>query len=294
MKILIVGLVENPQVKRLKEETKKKGHTLDGCHSWDLSILAKNDSFKPILKDKDITSYDLIYLWATRKRRWEWYTTAYFLNYKYKTKIVNHKIIDREYLMNLSPVSDYLKQVEQNLPFPKSAVILSEEGVEEVLEEFSFPFILKLSGGRQGKGVFLIEDKITLLEKIEEFNDTNQAYILREFIPNDGDIRIFCVGYKAIGAMKRIPPEGDFRSNISQGGKGEEYDLDKNPEIKTLAEKISEMTKTEIAGVDIIIDKETKKPYILEINPGPQFTGLEKFTSTNAALKIIEYFEKLV
>ncbi|BCX15035.1 MAG: hypothetical protein KatS3mg088_718 [Patescibacteria group bacterium] len=60
--------------------------------------------------------------------------------------------------------------------------------------------------------------------------------------------------------MKRMPTrEGEFRSNISQGGKGESFDLEKYPEIKDLAEKAAKVTRTEIAGVDIIINKSTGK-----------------------------------
>ena len=153
--------------------------------------------------------------------------------------------------------------------------------------------IIKTAEGRQGKGVFKVDSKVELEKAVEELPQESPAFVVREFIPNDGDIRIFTIGYKAIGAMKRTPREGDFRSNISQGGSGEPYELDKYPEIKELAEKVSKITKTEIAGVDIIIHKETGKPYILEVNPGPQFTGLEKYTGVNAAGEIIKYFEKL-
>jgi ribosomal protein S6--L-glutamate ligase len=132
------------------------------------------------------------------------------------------------------------------------------------------------------------------IEKIiKENKEISPSFIIREFIPNDGDIRVFTVGYLAIGAMKRIPPEGDFRSNISLGGTGENYELEKYPKVKLLAEKAAEITGTEIAGVDIILHKETGNPYILEVNPGPQFTGFEKYTGVNAALEIIKYFEIL-
>ena len=293
MKILIVGLVKNQQIKRLKEEGKKRGHNIDGCYSRDLSLYSKKGLFKPILTNLDIGSYDLIYLWAMSKRRWEWYTASYFLNKTKQTVVVNSKNIDPNYLYILSPSMDYLKQMEDDLPFPASAVILSKKSVKKVIDNFSFPVILKLSGGKQGRSVFLIKTQKELEKKIDENKDLSHFFVIREYIPNDGDIRVFTVGYKSIGAMKRTPRKGDFRSNISQGGIGAEFNLDNNSEIKVLAERISRITKTEIAGVDIMIHKETKKPYILEINPGPQFMGLEKYTSANAALEIIKYFENL-
>ena len=295
MKILIVGLVKNPQLDRLKQEAEKKGHQLEGCYSSDLIIKSSPQEFTPFLKDKDITSYDLIYLWAISKRRWEWYTTAHYLHQKHNTKILNQKIIDPSYLYYLSPASDYLKQTQNKLPFPKSAIVFNAKSVDSIIKDFSFPLIVKDSIGRQGKGVFkvnsIIELKTAILQNSQQ--DNTSSFVIREFIPNDGDIRIFTVGYKTIGAMKRTPKPNDFRSNISQGGSGENFDLSSHPKIKQIAEKLSQLTKTEIAGVDIMIHKQTKQPYILEINPGPQFTGFEKYTKINAAEKIIEYFETL-
>jgi len=77
-------------------------------------------------------------------------------------------------------------------------------------------------------------------------------------------------------------------------GKGEKFDLKENVEIQKMAEKISEVMRAEIAGVDIIVNSKTGVPHIIEVNRGPQFAGLEKYTGVNAAGEIIKYFEKVV
>jgi len=293
MKILIVGLVKNQQLQRLQEEGKKRGHQIDGCYTSDLIINASPQKFEVILKNKDITQYQVIYLWAIGKRRWEWYVAAQYLNQHHQTKIVNQKILNPNYLYYLSPASEYLKQFENQLLFPKSSLIFKSNAVNQIINQYSFPVIVKTSSGRQGKGVFKVNTPEELKKVIKNNQNSSPSFIVRELIPNNGDIRIFTVGYKAIGAMKRTPKQGDFRSNISQGGSGSNFDLSKNPQIKDIAEKLSQLTKTEIAGVDIMIHQDTQKPYILEINPGPQFLGLEKYTQTNAAKEIITYFESL-
>ena len=293
MKILIVGVVNNPQLTRLVEEAEKRGHTTEGCYSSDLVIVANEEKFEATVKGKPLSEYDLIYLWAFSKRRWEWITAVSFVNRKYGTTIVNSKVINPSFEYYLTPAIDYLVQKQNDLPFPKSAIVYNAKGAKQVVADFDFPLILKTSTGRQGKGVFKVNSLKELNQKIKEIKDTSPSFVIREFIPNEGDIRVFTVGYKAIGAMERTPVKGDFRSNISQGGSGAEYDLTKKPKVRELAEKASRVLKTEIAGVDIIFNKENGKPYILEINPGPQFAGLEKYTKTNAALEIIKYFESL-
>lgn len=294
MKILVVGLVKNRQLLRLREEAEKRGHTLEGCYASDLVIEAGTDSFSPRVRGKTLESYDLVYLWALGKRRWEWYTACLYLVKKKKTIIINRKTVEPDYNYYLSPAADYLRQTENKLPYPKSVIVFSNKGLKEVLAGYDFPLIVKVSDGRQGRGVYKLGTYEELARVVDEITKDKKACVIREFIPNKGDIRIFTVGYRAIGAMARTPKEGDFRSNISQGGSGAKYDLDSNPLVREIAEKASRVTRTEIAGIDIMVSEKTGKPYILEVNPGPQFTGFEKYTGTNAAAAIVEYFESLL
>lgn len=295
MKILVVGKVKTDQVDRLAEEADKLGHELVNCGSKDLYIEASNEKFEVGIKDHDLTSFDLIYLLVVGKRRWEWATACHYLNKEHGTKIVNHKMIDPTYNYFLTSAIDYLKQMESGIKFPQSAIVFSGKEAEAVSTDFTFPVIMKVSGGKQGNGVFKLASKEELVAKVEELKaEVPSSFVIRELIPNDGDIRVFTVGYKVIGAMKRTPKEGDFRSNISQGGSGDPFPIEDYPKYKEIAEKLSEIMKTEIAGVDIMVHKETGEPYVLEINPGPQFEGLEKYAKVNAAGEIIKYFVSLV
>ncbi len=292
MKILIVGLVKNPQLLRLQKEGEKLGHAVDGCYASDLIISASPEKFEPVIKGKNLVDYRLIYLWTTGKRRYEWSVAANYAHKKFGTIVVNQKVIDPSYQYYLTPASEYEKQTENGLNYPASAVIFNSAGFKAVKDQFTFPLIFKTSAGRQGKGVFKVNSPEELKTIIKE-NEDSPAFIVRQFIENDGDLRIFTIGYKCLGAMKRTPKLGDFRSNISQGGEGSAFDLTTRPDIAGMAEKISRLTRTEIAGVDIMIEKNTGKPFILEINPGPQFTGFEKYTGMNTAKAIIEYFVTL-
>ncbi len=284
MKILIAGLTTNYQFKRLKEEGGKLGHIVDGCKSTDL-IIKSGNGFGVELLGKELSSYDLIYSFVTR-RRWGWYQAFKYLQENFSTKIIN----DLSALP--TPVSEYFVQDVNALPAPKTFTIYSSKVIPEIFSELTFPLIVKNGIVHKGKEVFKVENERELIEKTDEIGKTGNPVVVRQFIPNDGDIRVFTIDGRAVAAMKRIPSEGEFRSNISLGGTGEKFDLSQNFEIKTLAEKASSVAKILIAGVDIIIDKDTNKPYILEINSCPQFEGLEKYTGENVALSIIKYFEK--
>ncbi|NCT55315.1 ATP-grasp domain-containing protein [bacterium] len=300
MNILIAGLVKGSQATRLIEEGTKLGHAVHGIFGSHL-VSRFNGNFVDIefrdhpLKPQD---YDIVYLKLTGKTKFDWYLVARHLHDKFGLQVVPDKYVLDDYTVFYSPQADYLKQAEDaSLKYPKSVIFKNAASLKNAIKGFEFPLILKLSGGsfdRKGRGVKLVSSLGELKALIKEHREDSERFTLREFIPNNGDLRVFTVGYKAIGAMKRTPKEGDFRSNISQGGDGEEFDLSTRPDIVQMAEKLSKITRTEVAGVDIMLHKETGEPYILEINPGPQFEGLEKYTKVNAAKEIIRYFESKV
>jgi ribosomal protein S6--L-glutamate ligase len=284
MKILIAGLTTNYQFKRIKEEGEKLGYVVDGCKSTDLVIRSDDGGFMPDISNLDISSYDLIYSFIS-KRRWEWYTAFNYLVKKFNTKIINNLSFYP------SPAAEYLVQNNNDLPMPKTFVIYSSRVIPQITKDLDFPVIVKNGIVHKGKEVYKVENENDLIKRVDEIGGSGSPVVIRQFIPNDGDVRVFTINSKAVAAMKRIPVVGEFRSNISLGGTGEKFDLNNNSEIKTLAEKASAAAGILIAGVDIIVDKNTGKPYILEINSCPQFEGLEKYTGENIALQIIKYFE---
>ncbi|OGM18542.1 hypothetical protein A2686_02995 [Candidatus Woesebacteria bacterium RIFCSPHIGHO2_01_FULL_38_10] len=292
MKILIVGKVTSGQTNRLKEEGGRRGHIVDNCSSYDLIIRTAKNFFKPAVGGLDLQKYNLIYLLTVGERKWEWYISCDYLHKNFGTKIVEFKMIDPAYKVYFTPTSELIKQIELGIRFPKTSIVLSIKTLREALKDFNFPVVIKNSYGQRGLGV----SKVNSYKEIKRVilkDKASVSFQIREFIPNDGDIRVFTVGYRAIGAMKRTPSQGDFRSNISRGAKGESFDLNKNSDIREIAEKLSRINHTEIAGVDIMLHKKTHRAYVLEINRGPQFRGLEEFTGVNAALEIIKYFELL-
>lgn len=299
MNILVVGITEkNEQARRLLEEAQKRGHTMHFTLPSRLQILVgpRTRKFRLQKLPKPIRKYDVVYTWTiSPRRKKDWFLFLQHIYNKYGTTVIYGKYTDPAYKPFLTPTYDYLVQKKYKINFPKSAVFFNKAGALWVIEQVGLPAILKINAlgmMSKGRGVKLIKTEQELLQLVEEYKPVINRFILRQFIPNNGDIRVFIVGYKAIGAMYRHPKQGDFRSNISQGGYGEAYNLKANPIVKKVAEKVARLMKAEIAGVDVMLHKNTGKPYILEINHGPQFAGLEKYTKVNAALKIVKYFEK--
>jgi len=90
--------------------------------------------------------------------------------------------------------------------------------------------------------------------------------------------------------MKRQGKEGEFRSNLHQGGTGQLIKLSKRErQVALTAAKVMGLS---IAGVDLL--QSERGPLVLEVNSSPGLEGIEKTTNQDIATEIIEYVEKLV
>lgn len=147
--------------------------------------------------------------------------------------------------------------------------------IEEVAKQVSKlggKAILKDNRGHKGKLNFVVTSAGEVLE-IARANE-GVRFVLQEFIPNDGDYRVLVFNYKPVLAIKRMAGTGSHLNNTSQGGLAELVPLEKlDPQIIDMAVKVSRAEGLEVSGVDAIVDKNTGRFYILEVNHAPQISS---------------------
>ena len=151
------------------------------------------------------------------------------------------------------------------------------------------PLIVKLLEGTQGYGVVLAPTKKAAQSIIEAFHSMKARVIVQEFIQESkgADIRAFIVNGKVVGAMKRQGKEGEFRSNLHQGGSGSLIKLSKKEREAALT--AAQAMGLPIAGVDLL--QSERGPLVLEVNSSPGLEGIEVATGKNIAKEIIRYLE---
>ena len=177
------------------------------------------------------------------------------------------------------------------LPIPNTMLVRFPVEVDIVDNMIGWPCIVKVISGSYGEGIYLCENK-TSFKKMMEFVgnlDTPKILLVQEYIdakPGE-DLRVFVIGGKVIGAMKRHAPEGDFRANISAGGRGEPFEV--NGEIDYLAREAARICGLDIAGIDLLFDKDGYK--ICEANSAPGFEGFENYCQVDIAGQIAEYIK---
>ena len=145
-----------------------------------------------------------------------------------------------------------------------------------------------MPAGRQGEGVVLVETEAMAAFVMHNLQDNSKGMVVQEYFLTEGrtDIRAFVVGDRLAGAMTMHPRPGDFRSNIHLTGEGKSVELDKT--LSNLAVQSAKTLGLEIAGVDIIIARESP-PKIIEVNYSPGFRGLEAATGADMALEILQH-----
>jgi ribosomal protein S6--L-glutamate ligase len=151
------------------------------------------------------------------------------------------------------------------------------------------PLVIKLLEGTQGLGVVLAETRSAAKSVIDAFSSLEANILIQEFIEEAAgtDIRVIVVNGEVVAAMKRTGAEGDFRSNLHQGGKAEPIELNKKE--KSAAIKAAKAVGLGVAGVDMLPSK--RGPLIMEVNSSPGLQGIEQSTGIDVAGKIIEYLE---
>ena len=187
-----------------------------------------------------------------------------------------------------------------NIPVPKTSLISSEADIDKAVEEVGgkYPVVCKFLSGTKGIGVFMIDSRPSLVSTLQAlwYLAPGTEIVLQERIEAEYDLRIHVIAesdsmsgreYKVIAAMKRIKIKGDFRTNFSLGGDTETVELPES--IEKIAIESAKATGCLWCGVDIIVDKGTENPYVLEVNASPGTTGIEKTTGIPVTDIVVDF-----
>ena len=189
-----------------------------------------------------------------------------------------------------------LRLADYGLTQPKTKLINDpEKSIDQVEQaDIKFPLIMKTLRGSKGVGVLFLDSERGLdsIVQLIHKQDEDADLLVQEYIKTDYDVRVHILGGKFLAAMKRPVIEGDFRSNVSQGSKPQN--------IKLTELEIEECLKASKAvggywtAVDFIPSKnrESKPPYMLEVNSSPGTEGIEEATNMNIAKEVITHFAK--
>lgn len=182
---------------------------------------------------------------------------------------------------------------KNDVDMPKTVFASNKSSAKDVIAlSGGAPLVLKILEGTQGVGVVLVDSEKAAKSVLDAFYGMDVNLLVQEFIAEAGgaDIRVLVVGGEVVGAMKRQGPEGDFRSNLHQGGSATAHKLTRKE--KTTALAAAKAMGLGVCGVDMI--ESARGPLVMEVNSSPGLEGIEKSTGIDIAGKVMEYIEKNV
>lgn len=161
--------------------------------------------------------------------------------------------------------------------------------VSSVAENLSFPVILKECYGSFGEQVYFIENEEQLSCKLFELG--SKPALVQEFIASNSgkDLRLSVVGNAVVATMFRHSANGDFRANISNGGKMKEY-APTDAQID-MAIRACQILGLDFGGVDLLLG-ENDTPILCEVNSNAHFKNIFACTGVNVADYILRHVEE--
>lgn len=161
--------------------------------------------------------------------------------------------------------------------------------LDKISEGLGLPMVVKESFGSFGQQVYLVNTYEELLDKVKQLGA--KPMIFQEFIKSSfgRDIRLQVVGGEVIAGMYRYSENGDFRANLTIGGRMKAYEPTKAQ--RDLAIRCCEIIGLDFAGVDILFG-ENDEPVVCEVNSNAHFKNIYDCTGINAADIIIGYIIK--
>ena len=154
--------------------------------------------------------------------------------------------------------------------------------------------VVKPLHGNGGKAIFKIEaDGANLSALSEVFNLIwPEPHMVQAFLPGvaKGDKRIVLIDGEVAGAINRLPGEGEFRSNLAQGGRAEAAELtDREKEICATLGPDLKRRGLLFVGIDVIGGE-----WLTEINvTSPTgIVAIDRYNGTDSAAAIWDAVER--
>jgi ribosomal protein S6--L-glutamate ligase len=147
--------------------------------------------------------------------------------------------------------------------------------------------VVKPLFGSEGRGLMRLSDKELAWRAFHALERLGSVLYLQRVVRHPGhDVRVFVLGGSVLGVMRRYASPGEWRANVSLGGRAENCRLD--PEAERLALAAAGAIGAELAGIDLMYDLDRGGLVVIEINAVPGWRALASVTGIDIAAEILK------
>jgi glutathione synthase/RimK-type ligase-like ATP-grasp enzyme len=271
-----------PPIENIDEIIKNMPIKITKAYYKSLEFCFEDSSVKILHEGRDLKTFSFVWLSSS----WETRDLATAVKLYLERNNIAHSFVEQ----STSKITDSMSFVLNKIPYPNTYYVETADtlnNLDSIEKICGFPLIMKDSKGFGGNGLTFVDSKKKLVDTVSKRND-KKKYLFQKFIPNDYDWGILMAKNKIISAEMSYPQKGEFRNNTCIGAKEvfvEIKDIPRN--IKDIALKAANVLNLQWSRADIIVDKITGLPYLLEVNRFPGITsgtneviGASKFVKT--------------
>ncbi|MDB5352848.1 MAG: alpha-L-glutamate ligase, RimK family [Planctomycetota bacterium] len=171
------------------------------------------------------------------------------------------------------------------LPVPATWVGESASGAMDAFESLGRDVVVKPLFGSEGRGLVRVTEFEVARRVFHALERVGAVLYVQQFIPHMGhDFRVFVLGNRVLGAIRRHAPAGDWRTNVAVGGRAEA--IRSNPGMERLALRAAKAVGATMAGVDLLPGDDGHL-VVLEVNAVPGWKALSAATGVDVASEIL-------
>ncbi len=203
------------------------------------------------------------------------------------TLVVNPTSADQRAKDKYSMISTLARA---GLPIPETFITERAHWAYRASKGFR-EIVYKPIAGSLGFGSLKFSNPDMAFNAYERLERLGQPIYFQKYLEKPGrDIRALVVGDEVLASIYRIAAAGEWRTNVSQGGKVRSVKL--SGELQEMALKATEVLKLIYAGVDII--ETTGGPVLVEVNTAPSWQGLQKATGIDVGEELVKFVDNLL
>jgi tetrahydromethanopterin:alpha-L-glutamate ligase len=173
-----------------------------------------------------------------------------------------------------------------DLPVPATWAGESATEALTAFDELGGDVVVKPLFGSEGRGLVRVSNRELAWRTFHALERLGAVLYVQRFIRHPGhDFRIFVLKGSVLGSMRRHATPGEWRTNVSLGGRAEPCPLE--AEAERLAIRAARALGAEIAGVDLIPDLDRDRLTVLEVNAVPGWRALSRVTKIDVGSAIL-------
>lgn len=266
------------------------------CSYKDLAYWIEPGNVKVIetVTGRDIADYDLVYF-KTHRRNYEFaIAAAEYLKFHH-VQFVDEEL--RAYVA-YDKLAEAMHLVLHDVPVPFSVCgsqrVMKAQS-KEFIERVGSPFVFKEINADRSRSNFLLHTAAEV-DEILEASEPSDIFMLQKYVENDGYMRILIFGSEPAVVIKRgtVTNDDPRKQHLNTPAGGANAQLltgDQVPDdVCRLATWAAKVMHRQVAGVDLIQDKQTGEWFVLEVNTAPQIrSGTFVEAKSRAFAKFIDF-----